>query len=171
MSCSQPETSPEGDLLSPELAALSRVILDQIPLSRAMGLQLQPLEALPEGRQRLHLVAPLEPNVNDKGTAFGGALAAAMTLAGWGALWLACRRLQLDCDLVIGQCTTRYLLPVTGRIDCSCELPSEADMAAFSDTFKRRGRARTELLASVHFDLALAASLEGRYVALARKRA
>ena len=32
---------------------------------------------------RLCLRAPLGPNVNDKGTAFGGSLVSLMTLAGW----------------------------------------------------------------------------------------
>ena len=67
--------------MHPDAASVVQACFDDdIPLTRAMGLR---VESLGEGGIRMN--APLEPNVNDKGTAFGGSLAAILTLAGWGA--------------------------------------------------------------------------------------
>ena len=56
---------------------LTRFIRDEIPLARAMDLEL-----LAHDGDRLALRAPLAPNVNDKGCAFGGSLVSLMTLPG-----------------------------------------------------------------------------------------
>src|SRR5690606_33240492 len=50
----------------------------KIPLARAMGVRVERCDS--EG---LVLTAPLEPNHNHLGTAFGGSLAALATLAGY----------------------------------------------------------------------------------------
>ena len=49
-----------------------------MPPVKAMGIELRGFSG-----DRLQLSAPLAANVNDKGNAFGGSLASAMTLAGW----------------------------------------------------------------------------------------
>src|SRR5829696_2656815 len=58
----------------------------QIPLTRAMQLRVQDFDG-----HELRIAAPLGPNVNQHTTAFGGSLAAATTLAGWGMVWLILR--------------------------------------------------------------------------------
>src|SRR5690606_6825838 len=60
-------------------AALERELLAEIPLARAMQLSVAAYDGA-----TLALAAPLAPNGNDKGCAFGGSLASLMTLAGWG---------------------------------------------------------------------------------------
>ena len=77
-------TPPAADA-APSLESL-RTRLALIPLVREMQ-----IEVLGEAEGRLRLRAPLAPNVNDKGSAFGGSLASLMTLAGWA---LATRKLE-----------------------------------------------------------------------------
>ena len=64
--------------------ALEHELLAEIPLARAMALRVAAYDG-----DSLALAAPLAPNVNDKGCAFGGSLASLMTLAGWGVIRLA----------------------------------------------------------------------------------
>jgi thioesterase domain-containing protein len=60
----------------------------------------------------LTLEAPLTPNWNDKGTAFGGSLATLCTLGGWTMMSLICRELNCEVDIVIARSEIRYLRPV-----------------------------------------------------------
>jgi len=60
----------------------------------------------------LTLEAPLAPNRNDKGTAFGGSLVSLCTLGGWSMMSMICRELNCDVDIVIARSEIRYLRPV-----------------------------------------------------------
>ena len=60
----------------------------------------------------LALSAPLAPNINDKGCAFGGSLVSLMTLAGWGLIVLKLGALDRDCDVYVQDSSVRYLAPV-----------------------------------------------------------
>ena len=60
------------------LQELNDYLNRHVPLFRAMQAQIERCDVT-----RLALTAPLEPNVNDKGTAFGGSMAAIAALTGW----------------------------------------------------------------------------------------
>ena len=60
------------------LQELNDYLNRHVPLFRAMQAQIERCDAT-----GLALTAPLEPNVNDKGTAFGGSMAAIAALTGW----------------------------------------------------------------------------------------
>lgn len=147
-----------------DAAELVRFIRAKIPLARAMELELQAHDA-----QQLCLRAPLAPNVNDKGCAFGGSLASLMTLAGWALVELALRRRGVDCDVYVGESTLRYLAPVWADFRAEAQLDEGADWAAFFDTLAARGKARIAVACRVPgADGAPAATLLARYVAKRR---
>src|SRR3569833_4391775 len=89
--------------------AFERELLAEIPLARAMHLRVA--NYAPDA---LALAAPLAPNVNDKGCAFGGSLASLMTPAGWALVELELQRRGEDCDVFVGDSHVRYLEPVRG---------------------------------------------------------
>lgn len=145
-------------------SALQAELDRSIPLARAMQ-----LKASAWSEQGLTLVAPLAPNVNDKGSAFGGSLSASLTLAGWGLLWLRTRQVHMDCDLVIHRGEIRYVRPVTGPIVAFCPQPGEDEWQLFSAQFQSRDKARI-LLHPVVLDSAgrEAVTFPCEYVALRR---
>jgi thioesterase domain-containing protein len=144
--------------------ALVRFIRDEIPLARAMDLQLHAHSA-----DRLSLAVPLAPNVNDKGCAFGGSLVSLMTLAGWALVELALRERGEDCDVFIGESTVRYLAPVWTDFRADAVLAPESDWAAFFATLQTRGRVRIEVTCEVPGDDGKpAATLAARFVAKRR---
>jgi len=152
------------DAASPEeLEWLSNILIEQIPLGAAMQLRVERLD-----RQGICLGAPLDPNRNDKGTAFGGALASMMILAGWSLPRLLLRRLELDADLVIGRCQLKFSSPVTGPFTACCDWPAQDSIEAFIERFGRAGRSSLELAPVVRQNDRAAASLEARYAALTR---
>lgn len=143
---------------------LIRFIRDKIPLARAMELELRAHDD-----DRLVLAAPLAPNVNDKGCAFGGSLVSLMTLAGWGLVELALRARGHDCDVYVGESTVRYLQPVWTDFRAESRLAEGADWAGFFATLQARGKARIEVSCSVPgTDDQPAATLSARFVAKRR---
>lgn len=155
-------------MASPDLQtaaqALVRFIHDGIPLARAMALRLDDYDG-----ETLALAAPLPPNVNDKGCAFGGSLVSLMTLTGWGLVELALRRRGEDCDVFVGESSVRYLSPLWGDFRAEARLADNADWTSFFDTLAARGKARIEVDCRIPgSDGQPAATLTARFVAKRR---
>ncbi|KZC18097.1 thioesterase [Rhodanobacter sp. FW510-R12] len=139
-------------------------IRNEIPLAHAMDLQLAGC-----GDDFLGLRAPLAPNVNDKGCAFGGSLVSLMTLSGWALVELALRRRGLDCDVFVAESAVRYLAPLWRDFHSEARLAAHADWATFFDTLAARGKARIGVDCVVPDDDGRpAATLAARFVAKRR---
>jgi thioesterase domain-containing protein len=140
---------------------LEPLLRTRIPLAGAMELQVGQLDAT-----GIRLDFPLAPSINDKGSAFGGALASAMILAGWSLPRLLLRRRGISADLVIGRCELRFLKPVLGPYSAVCDWPEHETQAAFLEGITTQGKGRLDLHVTVVADNELAASLQARYAAL-----
>ncbi|HEY8585835.1 MAG TPA: YiiD C-terminal domain-containing protein [Rhodanobacter sp.] len=116
---------------------LIQFIRDEIPLARAMDLQLADFDDT-----RLCLHAPLAPNINDKGCAFGGSLVSLMTLNGWALVELALRRRGDDCDVFVAESRVRYLAPVWEDLHSEARLAADADWVTFFRMLDTRSKAR-----------------------------
>jgi thioesterase domain-containing protein len=139
-------------------------IRDEIPLALAMGLQLGDFDD-----DRFSLLAPLAPNVNDKGCAFGGSMVSLMTLCGWALVELALRRRGEDCDVFVAESTVRYLSPLWQDFRSDAQLADGADWATFFRTLETRGKARIEVDCVIpDADGKPAATLSARFVAKRR---
>lgn len=137
----------------------------QIPLINHMGFL--PLQW--DGK-KLVMSAQLEPNVNDKGTGFGGSLATVATLCGWSIITLYLREQGRDDDVVIRDSHLEYFLPVTSDFSAITSLPASDQLAQFDIKMNQKGRARMDLIIEIHQDDKPAMKLSGSYVALEKKR-
>ncbi len=137
----------------------------QIPLINHMGFT--PLQW--DGKT-LQMGAELEPNVNDKGTGFGGSLATVATLCGWSIITLYLREQGRDDDVVIRDSHLEYFLPVTSDFTAVTSLPDEPTLTAFDQKMSEKGRARMDLLIEIEQDGKIALRLSGSYVALEKRR-
>lgn len=142
---------------------LAATLTDDIPLGAAMALEVTRLD-----EHGIALSLPLAPNINDKGTAFGGAMASAMILAGWSLPRLLLRREGLDADLVIGRCELRFLKPVKQDFSVQCDWPDAGALARFFEAFRQQGRGKLDLAPEVICNNEVVATLQARYAALAR---
>jgi thioesterase domain-containing protein len=152
------------DSLPAQLSALQHV-LDTMPPVAAMQIRVHDYR---DGV--LHIRAPLAANVNDKGNAFGGSLASALTLSGWALVTLRLRLAGFDAVVYVADSHIRYLAPVYGDLDAQAQADAEVDWDSFLATFAQRGKARISLTARQpgEGDKA-AAELSGRFVAFARR--
>ncbi|WP_353620164.1 YiiD C-terminal domain-containing protein [Thalassotalea sp. G20_0] len=90
----------------------------------------------------LVISCPLVPNINDKGTAFGGSIAALATIYGWLFTTLHARTRVKDCAAVIADSQLTYHAPGKGRISAHC---SATVPAKFFDRLNECRNAKLEL--------------------------
>src|SRR5688572_1616471 len=87
------------------------------------------------------LEAPLAPNRNHVGTAFGASLHGVATLACWGLMWLALEE-HGEREIVVGESQMRYRLPAKGTFQARCPVPAPDSLLELSADYATRGRAR-----------------------------
>lgn len=142
-------------------AALEAYLHTHIPLSRAMGVAVSAASAA-----RVELNAPLAPNINVHGTAFGGSAATLALLAAWSVLHLRLEAEGIPNRLVIQRSTTDYLAPIEGAFSAIARL-EKTDLDGFFAMLTRKGRARVTVTADLMFQDVIAGRLTGHFVALA----
>lgn len=129
-----------------------------VPLVRAMQARLDRCDAT-----GLSMTAPLAPNINDKGIAFGGSLAAIASLTGWALTYITLREHGEAAEIVIVESTLKFLRPVRGDIATECACPEPEAAARFIDRLRQRGKARWTVEVLVRADGELALTFSGQY--------
>ena len=140
------------------LSETEQFLHEKIPLTRAMQVRVEGYDS-----GRLTLSAPLAPNHNHLGTAFGGSLAALVMLAGYALLWLELG--DREAHVVISESTLKFRRPVRGPLRAICERPDETAMRAFKAEFATAGKARLRLRVVIEGESETAVAFEGTYVA------
>ena len=98
----------------------------------------------------LVLRAPLAPNANHKGTAFGGSLYSLAVLTGWAWLTRFLATRKLDAEAVIQESSMRFLAPVHGEMRACIEIPADAEIDKFQKMLVRADRGRIRLQVKMH---------------------
>lgn len=135
-----------------------------IPLTHAMS-----VDQIEFSKNRLTLGAPLEPNLNDKGTGFAGSISGLATLSGWCLLTLWLRERGIEADVMIASSEQRFIAPVQDRMVAFASLPEDDVIEQFWNRFKERGRARLPINVTLGHGTPLF-ELNGSYAAINRER-
>ncbi len=131
----------------------------KIPITRAMGVRVESFDS-----EKLVITAPLEPNHNHLGTAFGGSLSAIATLAGYALLWMELG--DRDSHVVVKSSSIRYFHPVRGEIRAVCKRMDEATLSRFRAKFAKTGKAGLQLAVTIEEDDRVCVEFEGVFVAI-----
>lgn len=130
--------------------------------ANALGLHL-----IEQDTQHLVLGAPLALNLNDKGNAFGGSLASAMTLAGWALMTARLTDAGHAADVYVQTSQIRYLAPLYEDIRAEARLGPGQDWETVLAIFAARGKVRAWIEAEVReAGGRLCCCLEAAFVAL-----
>lgn len=132
-----------------------------IPLTRFMGVVVVSIST-----DEVILGAPLGPNINHHGSAFGGSGATLATLAAWSLLHTRLLDAGLPSSEVIQSSAMDYLLPITGDFTARARLEDEADWRGFVAMLTRKGRARIGITADLLAQETVAARFSGRFAAI-----
>jgi thioesterase domain-containing protein len=141
-------------------ADVERFLHEKIPLTAAMGVRVAECTDA-----RMVLVAPLGPNHNHLGTAFGGSLHTMATLSGYSLLWWLLR--EPTAHIVVRESTMLYERPVQEDIRAVCKAPAAKELARMRENLARKGKARIELEAVIEGAEGVAAKFRGVFVVFA----
>lgn len=130
--------------MSDAVSDLERLLLAQIPLARAMELRIRDYDG-----DHLAIAAPLAPNINDKGCAFGGSLASLMTLAAWGLVNLKLAEAGEQAEVFVADSAISYLNPVWDALTAEAAAEPGQDWDQFIADLRARGKARITMMAEV----------------------
>lgn len=137
---------------------LTEFVQTHLPTAQALQISVADYDS-----QTLTLRAPLAPSVNDKQTAFGGSLYVVAVMAGWGMVYLRCRELGIDPNIVVARGEIDYLAPVDSDIVASSLAVDESAWQRFFSDFESRSKAKIELRTQVLRNGEAAVSFKGRY--------
>ncbi len=143
----------------PAPSELESYLRDKIPLARAMGVRVAAGEP-----GTLVLTAPLEPNHNHLGTAFGGSLSAVATLAAYALLWVELG--DRTAHIVVHRSEIVYHRAVRGEIRAICRRPPDAELVEFRRQFAASGKARIRLGVTIEYGGRVCVEFAGDFVAL-----
>jgi thioesterase domain-containing protein len=141
--------------------SLESYLHEHIPLSSAMRVRV--IDASPD---KVVLSAPLEPNINHIGTAFGGSESTLAILAAWSLLHVRLKEENISCVTLIQRHSIEYELPVPVDFTARAHLYNEADWNRFARTLRKHGKARIRIAAIIEYAFHRAASFEGDFVAI-----
>lgn len=135
--------------------------LGKIPMLNAMEVDYR----FYDGNELL-LACPLLPNINDKGTVFGGSISALATICGWTITSLEALKAGVNCDVVITKQTLQFLKPANSELIASCECTAPY---SFGSQLQAGRKARLELKVSLSSNGVNVAIFTGRYAAIPTK--
>ncbi|WP_017429911.1 YiiD C-terminal domain-containing protein [Vreelandella jeotgali] len=153
-----PLPEPGGD---DDLTAFQTWLEEAIPMAGELG-----IKAMHHQDEQLEWALALAPSLNDKGTGFGGALAAQTTLAGWCWLTLWLRRRGLVRSVVVAESSQRFTAPVTGDYRLTCTPADDDATRQLATSLDTRGKGQITLNQTLHCGETRCLEASGRYVVL-----
>ncbi len=138
-----------------------KTLLHSIVPARKLGIQVTDWS---DGQ--VTLAAPLERNLNDKGTAFAGSIASMLSLAGWAAITLALREAGMEAEVMIVKSEIDYTAAVRSCLFAEAAVSSREAERVIQE-LNERGRSRISLEARLHSDGTDCARMSGSYALIA----
>jgi thioesterase domain-containing protein len=139
---------------------LQNKLYNEIPLTKMMELQIKDYNI-----NELITTAPLEPNINDKGTAFGGSLSTLSIISAWSVCWLVSRELGFDSNnIVIIKNETSFRKPVIKKIICHTKKPSIQEIEILKQKLENKKSASIKIESQIIENGEICVDFVGYYV-------
>jgi thioesterase domain-containing protein len=139
-----------------DLADLQVFLSARIAPARALGLVVEADDPVTIG-------APLEANLNDKGTAFAGSLFSVAALAGWMHLMRWCSGRSLQAEVALQEASAQFIAPARAPFRAIAGVPAVAQREKLELLLARRGRGRIEVPVEVLCEAQQVMRLSGVY--------
>ncbi|AZL16393.1 YiiD C-terminal domain-containing protein [Rickettsiales endosymbiont of Stachyamoeba lipophora] len=143
---------------------LQNYLHKNIPISVALGVEVKDATC-----SRVVLSAPIELNINHKGTVFGGSLHSLATLSCWGLVFMNLADYPLPTEIVIANSEIKYLTPVKNNFTVECSTIDKHDWIQFKEVLDEKGKSRIKLNANIYQGGDLAIDYQGVFVAISKK--
>lgn len=139
---------------------LEKKLHTEIPMTEYMQIQV-------EGIEDNHLItsAPIEPNINDKGTGFAGSLSTLVTISAWSACYLEVAKLGYKESMIaVVRGDTSYRLPITKNFRCETTFPSKKDIQIIKKKLRENQSASIKIKSLIKEDEHICVEFVGIYV-------
>lgn len=119
----------------------------QVPLVQHMGVEL-----VSYSPGHVVVEAPLEPNLNTHGTAFGGSLYCVATMCGWSLVHLTLLDAGFEPSVWVTGAEVTYSKPVKGPIRAVAQI-DETARAHWVECYRQNNRVRADLEVEIYNEL------------------
>jgi thioesterase domain-containing protein len=120
-----------------KLQDLQELIVGDMPITKYLQFSIDRYD-----ENGLVLSAPLAPNVNHRGTAFGGSISMMATLAGYGMTLLILEDFGIPYHIVVQKGNISFNKPVKNNFKVICSHPKKDDHDKFKKMFLQKGMGR-----------------------------
>ena len=142
------------------LKELEKRLHVQIPMTKYMQLQLKEIDD-----KKLITTIPLDVNINDKGTAFGGSSNALTIISGWSVCILLSQKLNFDDTMIaIIKNQASFRAPLTKNLVCHTYLPQEEEIQKIKKRLISRGSTSIKIRSEIIEDGKICLDFEGIYI-------
>lgn len=142
------------------LKELENRFYKEIPMTKMMGLKLELLSD-----KELISTIPIDININDKGTAFGGSTNSLAIISGWFVCTIIAKKLNLeDTMIAIIKNNSSFRAPITKDLVCHTFLPTQEEIEKIAKKIEEKGSASLKLNAHIIEDEKICFDCESIYV-------
>ncbi|MCT7567932.1 thioesterase domain-containing protein [Aliarcobacter butzleri] len=139
---------------------LENKLHNEIPLTKFMDLKITKYD-----EKELITIAPLNKNINDKGTAFGGSLATLTIISGWSICWLISKELEINSEnIVVIKNEHSYRKPVTKDLICHTKRPTKDEIENLKNKLLLKKSASIKISSQIIEDGEVCVDFTGYYV-------
>ncbi|EFU68970.1 thioesterase domain-containing protein [Aliarcobacter butzleri] len=139
---------------------LENKLHNEIPLTKFMDLKITKYD-----EKELITIAPLNKNINDKGTAFGGSLATLTIISGWSICWLISKELEINSEnIVVIKNEHSYRKPVTKELICHTKRPTKDEIENLKNKLLLKKSASIKISSQIIEDGEVCVDFTGYYV-------
>lgn len=139
---------------------LEEKLHNEIPLTKLMNIKIKTYN-----KKELITTAPLDININDKGTAFGGSLSTMTIISSWSLCWLISKELGFDSkNIVVIKNENSYRKPVTKDIVCFTQKPSKDEIEILKEKLQAKKSASIKINSTIIENNEICVEFQGYYV-------
>jgi len=142
------------------LKELEKKLHLEIPLTKYMQIK---VDSLDENILTTH--ALLDPNINDKNTAFAGSLSTLVTISSWSICYLKLKEMGFDnCMIAVIKSDTAYRAPVTKDLVCETSVPTKDQLNLLKKKLIEKKSGSIKVFSKIVQDGKLCVEYKGVYV-------
>ena len=142
------------------LEELQKKLHNEIPLTKLMNINIKEYN-----EKELITTAPLNININDKGTAFGGSLSTMTIISSWSLCWLISKELGFNSkNIVVIKNENSYKKPLTKDIVCYTQKPSQQEIATLKEKLQTKKSASIKINSIIIENNETCVEFQGYYV-------
>ena len=139
---------------------LQKKLHNEIPLTKFMNIKIETYN-----EKELITTAPLDININDKGTAFGGSLSTMTIISSWSLCWLISKEFGFNSkNIVVIKNENSYKKPVTKDIVCYTQKPSQQEIATLKEKLQTKKSASIKINSIIIENNETCVEFQGYYV-------